>query len=323
MAKLIALRSGFNDGWFDAWRSNFSSHLKQQALLFDQIGIFQLHQRHKIIGTFKPVFQKTPENNLASVSLELDWLEENGIIFELTVREEIANQAAEYFFKLNSSKKEKEIGGLISKLSTMQKIEIKDIEDMAYAIDSIKEQDAIILRLMSLIMETTKRVTAVTTLPYTEYIRELPNSNKSDVAQIVISSLPLPDNTTSWEQIIDYRNDPGNQKNLLTLRRWIRKISTEELSKAEIEEEIEWLINEFQEHMRYHKIKANTETLEVLVKAPLEIIEDLVRLKLSKIPEPFFALKKKQLLLMDAEITAPGKEMAYIIKSREAFQSQE
>ena len=107
------------------------------------------------------------------------------------------------------------------------------------------------------------------------------------------------------------------------MRRWIRKISTDELSKAEIEEEIEWLINEFHKHMKYHKIKADTETIEVLVKAPLEIIENLVKLKLSKIPEPFFALKKRQLMLMEAEINAPSKEMAYIIKTRETFQSHE
>jgi hypothetical protein len=112
------------------------------------------------------------------------------------------------------------------------------------------------------------------------------------------------------------------KKNLLALRRWIRKISTEEMSKAEIEEEIEWLINEFQAHIKYHKIKATTETLEALVKAPLEIIEGLVKLKLSKIPEPFFALKKRQLMLMEAELNAPGKELSYIIKTREAFQSQ-
>jgi hypothetical protein len=75
--------------------------------------------------------------------------------------------------------------------------------------------------------------------------------------------------------------------------------------------------------MKYHKIKANTETLEILVKTPLEIIENLVKLKLSKLTDPFFALKKKQLMLMEAEINAPGKELAYIIKSRETFQSED
>jgi len=153
---------------------------------------------------------------------------------------------------------------------------------------------------------------------YTEYTRELPNSRKSTVAQVVISKLPLPNNETPWEQIIDYRSNSENQKNLLNLRRWIRKISAEILSPIEIEEELEWLMNEFQDHMKLHKLKANTETLEVMVKAPFEIIENLI-FKISKIPEPFFALKKRQVNLMEAELNAPGREMAYIIKTRETF----
>ncbi len=41
MAKLIALKSGSHELLPDAWNSDFSN-LKQQALLFDQIGIYKL-----------------------------------------------------------------------------------------------------------------------------------------------------------------------------------------------------------------------------------------------------------------------------------------
>jgi hypothetical protein len=115
MSKLIALRSGFNDGWFDAWRSNFSSRLKQQALLFDQTGIYQLRQMHKIIGNFKPVFPSQSENNLASLNLELEWLEENGIVFELSLKGEITDQTTEILFGSISPKKEGEINSNQSK----------------------------------------------------------------------------------------------------------------------------------------------------------------------------------------------------------------
>lgn len=91
----------------------------------------------------------------------------------------------------------------------------------------------------------------------------------------------------------------------------------------EIEEELDWLLNEFQDHMKLHKLKANTETLEMIVKIIPETLENLIKLKFSKLPEPFFALKKRQISLMEAELNAPGKEISYIIKTREAFQSQE
>ena len=95
-----------------------------------------------------------------------------------------------------------------------------------------------------------------------------------------------------------------------------------DLSPVEVEEELEWLINQFERFMKLHRLKSNYETIEVLVKAPLEIIEDLVRIKFSKMPNPYFALKKRQISLMEAELNAPGNEIAYIVKTNQAFRNR-
>lgn len=320
MSKLIALRSGFSDGYFNAWRSNFSSQIKQQVLLFDQIGFLYLDQMLKTLSSFKS-HPDSSKNTLEPIILELRWLEENGIIFEAKVQEELQEESVIAFLETSSSQKISEFKNLFDKVLKTQIKEVKSIEDVPETVASLQERDVITLRLISIIMEATNKVTAVTTLPPNDYLREIPNSQKNDVFQIAINKLPLPNNETPWEQLIDYRVDPENQKNLLNLRRWIKKISAENISPIEIEEEIEWLISEFQNHMKVHKMKANTETLEVMIKAPLEIIENLIKLKLSKIPEPLFALKKRQINLMEAELNAPGREMAYIIKAKDTFQS--
>jgi len=247
----------------------------------------------------------------------------NRYYFELTMQEEFQSQSMEHFSKISPSQKFENARNLLKKIIEIQTSDLKNVENETHKIELMKEQHFTILRLMSLVMEATKGVTAVTTLPYTQYTRELPNSNKSDVIQIVIRKLPLPNNETPWEQIIDYRNDSNTQDHLLSLRSWISRISHQNLPLTEIEEELESLTNDFQKHMSFHKMKANTEILEVMVKVPFEIIENLIKLKLSKIPEPLFALKKRQINLMEAELNAPGREMAYIIKTRDNFQSQE
>lgn len=324
MTKLIALRNSFIDEVLTSWDSYLSFNLKQEALLFDQIGILGLSQLNEILDSSRndqKILNQFVVNKLEPIIMELQWLTENEIVFELNMEKEFGEQEINnYFSNVNSKYDVEEILKLSTKLVETGEI-VDNIKNKAELVELIKASDAIVLRLMSLMMGTTKGITAVTTLPYTEYVRELPNSNKSEVAQIVIRKLPLPNNETPWEQIIDYRNDSENQKNLLILRRWIRKVSSENLPPIEIEEELEWLMNEFQSHMKLHKMKANTETLEVMVKAPLEIIENLIKLKLSKIPEPLFALKKRQINLMEAELNAPGREMAYIIKTRDTFQS--
>ena len=330
MSKLIALRSGYIDGW----QIDFSSRLKQQALLFDQIGIFNLNEI--MFDSIAALMDETRKEG-GFLKSELTWLREKEIVFEPNIdsikEEDLRTEIGEsLFFRLIEKGEEyRKLAEKQERTHIPENFEeinideidvdefIEDFNDLSALFESRREIDSIILRLLSLSMEKTEKITAVTTLPLIEYTRQIPNSKKCDVMQIVINKLPLPDNMTPWEQIIDYRDDPENQKMLLALRRWIRKISAENLSPIEIEEELEWLINEFQNHMKLHKLKANTEILEVMVKAPLEIIEDLVKLKLSKIPESFFAIKKRQLSLMEAEINAPGKEMAYIIKSKETF----
>lgn len=324
MSKLIALKSGSYEILDDAWNSNFST-LKQQALLFDQIGIYKLSSFYKHLQESEDLVKRivpTLPDRAGAIIAELEWLQQMDVIFELTMQEELQSQTMERFAQIGGQQFE-DAKNLLRKVIEIQTLDLKNIADQTSKIRLIKEQQLTVLRLMSVVMETTKKAAVVTTLPYTEYSRELPNSSKSDVVQVVINSLPLPNNETPWEQIIDYRKDSETQKLLSSLRRWISNTSRQNLPPLEIEEEIESLINDFQEHMKLHKMKANTETVEVLVKFLPETIENLIKLRFSKLPEPLFVFKKRQINLMEAELNAPGKEMAYIIKTRDTFQSQE
>lgn len=324
--KHIVLKSCYDDELFYFERRGLSSLLKRHALLFDEIGILRLNLLRDFISWCKddekpPSF---PANaKFEALLLDLDWLEKNGIIFDATVNNEFID-GIQTIFETDplETGKLKELNNILAPLLKFNK-SFKTIEETKETIDSFKKSDGILLRMMSIIMSSRKNTSAITTLPYTEYHYDLPSTRKSEVVQIMINRLPLPDNTTAWEKIIDYRADTENQDSLRSLRRWINKITSQNLAEKEIEEELEWLVSEFQKHMKFHKMKANSEMLEVIVKTPLEIIEDLVKLKFSKLPEPLFALKKRQLSLMEAELNAPGREIAYIIKSKEAFESPE
>ncbi|MDD2921003.1 MAG: hypothetical protein PHQ36_01845 [Anaerolineales bacterium] len=321
MSKLIALKSGTHEILSDAWHSDFSN-LKQQALLFDQIGIYKLSRFYEsleesldLLKKLNPKIPNEISSKTEAIITELEWLKQTGIIFEVNLQDVFQDESTKGFAKKVSAQKFEDAKNLLKKIIENQTPKLINNENNARKDQLSKEQHYTLLRLMSIIIETTKGITTVTTLPHTEYSREAPNFQKGDVVQIVIRKLPLPNNETPWEQLIDYRNDPENQRNLLNLRRWIRKVSSENLQPAETEEELEWLINEFQNHMKIHRMKANTETLEVIVKAPLKLLE----LEFSKITEPLFALKKRQINLMEAELNAPGREMAYIIKAKDTF----
>ena len=195
MSMLIALKSGNYEMLPDAWKSDFSK-LKQQALLFDQIGIFKLGHFYSTLEEAIDLFSKlvpNSPNQPESIITELKWLQEMGVVFELTIQEEFQNHSMDHLGQSSEDAK-----NLLTKIIEIQTHDLKNVENEKQKIELIKEQHFTILRLMSIVMEATKGVTAVTTFPFTEYARELPNSNKSNVAQIVITKLPLPNNETPW-----------------------------------------------------------------------------------------------------------------------------
>jgi hypothetical protein len=314
--KNIVLRSGRENDLFLAGLKE-PSRLKQHYLFFDQIGILRLENLRQVMKA--SLSDNIFGNKLQSFISDTEWLEENGIVFEPKIDSEFTkNLDTILHTDINTANELRKLN-----VALKHQNEKQEPEGALNKHNAIKEKDAIILRMLSLAMEAHKNMRVSTTLPFSEYIHELPNSQRNSVIQIVINKLPIPNDSTPWESLIDYRNDPDNRKNLLALRRWIRNLSAKELPEIEIKEEIEWLLNELQDHMKFHKMKANTETLEVMIKAPLEIIENLIKFKFSKIPEPLFALKKRQINLMEAELRAPNRELAYIIKTKESFESLE
>jgi len=305
----IGLRSGIN---LLIFHTEQVESLKQHALLFDRIGILDLDKCLKY------------DLNLDNQQLgDIQWLIEQNQIYNLAIQpfdeagtnKEIVAYLAEaglesYAHTLNYS--------ALMKASGIKGKSILDEKWYGWR----NAQESVSLRLLAIQAETLDNVNAVPLLPESQFVLNIPTSKMTDVAQVIINNLPLPDETTPWEDIIEYKDDEDVKQSLSTLRRWMRKIARENLPAHEIEEEIEWLINEFHTHMKLHKMKSNTEPIESIVKVSLEFFENLAKFNFSKLADPLFAIRKRRFALMEAEMNAPGREIAYIIKTNEKFSNQ-
>jgi hypothetical protein len=146
-----------------------------------------------------------------------------------------------------------------------------------------------------------------------------PFSGRMDVLRIVIAALPEPAEGTPWGQVLEFRADAAASHQVLALRRWISKIARENMSAVEISDEIEWLIAEYRAHMHLHRMKTGSGTLEAVVAAAGDILENLAKLKFGSLAKALFALRHRQVELLEAERQAPGRELAYIVRARERF----
>jgi hypothetical protein len=146
-------------------------------------------------------------------------------------------------------------------------------------------------------------------------------SGTTSVLEAVLKSMPIPNDETPWEDIIEFRNDPDSMKRLRRLRVWTRKFAkaTTATSLPEMKEEVEVLLDEYEEHMKLHRMKVNKGATETLLTIAGKVPEDLVKFKWGDLAKLPFILGERKISLLEAEAKAPNRELAFISMARSQF----
>lgn len=304
--------------------------VKRDALIFHRLAI-PYFNKHLL-----KILRQSNTENSKYLADEFEWLSENGIIFEpedIGIDNPIGDDEIQRYQKLE-----------FSEYSTVPKpdeliepdplfVSLEAGEDFSDIIKKLKNGFSPLFNLVkgsmtgaeyqvrriSLQLRKLKNLDAYPIAPLTTYLSQQPEADKSSVVQILLSNLPVPDDSVSWEQILEYRSDPDSESKFLALRNWMNEVARAKITSNEIEEKLEYLINQYRRHLHLHKMKTNSGSVETIVVASAEFIEDLAKLKLGKIAKGIFSLKHRKLALMEGELSSPGSEVAYIVKARETF----
>lgn len=178
--------------------------------------------------------------------------------------------------------------------------------------------DELTTRLISIDLRANPMIEAVpllSTVPI--YIPK--KSAKTEVVEIILNSLPVLTDDVPWEQVIDFRNDSDARKKLLALRKWMRKVVSEELTAYAIEEELEYLLHDYEQHLQLRKMKFKKGILHTVLTVVPEILENIVKLKLKNVFDPLFTVQQHRIDLIEGELSAPSQEVAYISRVRDEF----
>lgn len=159
---------------------------------------------------------------------------------------------------------------------------------------------------------------------YVPIVNEYPqiehqDASQSQILDLVIHNFPKINTSTTWEQIVEFKSDPDSIAKYLELRNWITEVSKSNLTVNEVQEKLEYLLNKYERHMALHKMKFNKSSLELVVISSLEMLENIARLKFSKLAKTMFSFKENEIALLEAELKAPGNELAYISKIKTQF----
>jgi hypothetical protein len=244
---------------------------------------------------------------------ELRWLFELGVIFEPlppdmnAMKEIIARHKDDPFMsqirELRKVKPSEVFKDEIVEVLCRENIPVDDETfSLVDLIIDLHSQGEYLLRPISVMLREHKQMDAYPVFAISPDELEKPKAEKNDIVQITLNAFPIPDDSVSWEEIVDYRSDPDTQGKFLALRNWMNEVAQAQLTPNEIEEKLEWLMYEYQRHLALHKMKTNFDTFETIVVAAADCLENLVKLNLGKAARGLFAFKHRRIELIEGEL---------------------
>jgi hypothetical protein len=341
MAQLIGIRS---------YEEQLHSELKRDLLLFDRIGVIEYKSAFTTLRTIKEslkehfdeIVEKGFLGDFVDKVNDLEYLESKDLIFETPEHDFaplILDEDSRWYFEksIRLTKKlmdnfdknnalcdtnnlfsdvrreyEKDHTVEILPLSTAQNFTVEDYLRMTR--DLLIRAES--LRFQKVSPET---VVPIVSGPISFVRRSETATEKKEIVRVVLKFIPTPAENVPWEQIFDFRADPDSKSKFLALRNWMTETARAKLSPNEIEEKLEYLVDQYQKHLSFHKIKYRKSNLETFIITSLELVEDIVKFRFSHSAKRLFSLKYQKIDLAEAELKAPGNEIAYITKVEDEF----
>lgn len=290
------------------------SNIKKYLLAFDELAILEPEMLFKALNT-KQEQQKIDE---------IEWLMSRNLLFD--AGEIVPQPSPENYKILMGLSREYKINLLMGLYTFEEATEIDSNQNVVVLQNGTKLEETTIkgfdfyVRAKSIWLRIVSSLNAFPILTSSINFETVAvDISKSNVLQTVIKFLPIPSDETPWEQIIEFKNDNDSKSKYLALKNWINETARGELPLNEIEEKLEYLLDQYEKQVQLHKMKYHKGILETLVMTTAEVAENLAKLKFSKIAQLAFSMKNRKLSLMEEEMKAPGKEVAYISKAREKF----
>jgi hypothetical protein len=280
------------------------SSLKRHLLLFDKIYPVEFVR-------LEPVGFEIDSAEVA----DLDFLRERGVIgnFDLKKMIEAMMQATLSVDKrfLEEHKASSDVDkdpvealrNFASKAKEMLTPDLRSDEMVRYLCAHLREEDS------------TANVVPVckSTLPSQLKVEGM----SENLLSVTLNAFPLPDEMTSWQDILDFKSDMHNKQ--WTFRRFLEDLATKKLSAMEVKDRIEYSLNEYSQGMRHRHIKIIHSSVAALVVPTADLFFNFSGNHAAALIAAGIAINKLRIELMEGEMKAPGKECAYVFEAQKEF----
>lgn len=295
-------------------------NLRQLILLFDNLNMFHLEdslknfrEGNKVADLFDKNFQKS----ISQYCNEIEYLAKHDYVTDLPYKS----------LDLPASDDSEKLLNQIFNLDTdinkqLNKIAIKDFQVSNVAdifINSIAK-NACSDRLSALaISNKYKEIKAVPIISNSLLLPKDKTVSKMDMLYLTLTHLPNIDESIPLESILEFKKDAEAQLKFKKLMIWYNELAKSTITRNEFEEYIEYLLMEYEDSLKLHKLKYTYSTLETILTTTSSIIENVAKLKLTQATASLFNFKRQSINALQEEKSLKGGEVAFILMANQKF----
>jgi hypothetical protein len=138
------------------------------------------------------------------------------------------------------------------------------------------------------------------------------NADTQAIINLIIKKFPFIDDTVGWEKIIEFKADTDAKNKLNALKNWLTDISKNNYTVTEVEQKLDYFIDEYESLLKLHKLKVKYKKFDLILTATVGTIENLIKLNFTDIGKNLLTLKEEEINLKIEEKNLKGQEIAYI-----------
>ncbi len=295
---------------------------KKMALLFDDLYI---NERDFHFSKIDIEFLRKKDADQKKVMLsELDWLLEKNIIKLYGIAQsdlsslEHEDVLARDVEAVNDKIKENFHPVEESEQVTSSDGSIRFMGSVCMTNDMIFQAEDIRMRIAAAVLS--RKNLSVDFVPivnsFASYQQEKPPCS---VAHFILGQIPVPDENTPWEQVLDFKADADVKRQYYALISWINQVGQKEMPLSHIVDEYNHLYSQYLNQYSLHKMKSHLTTMELIVTAGIDFISSITQQGYVSALKDLLTIRKKQVALLKEEKDIEGRELAYILSAQHHF----
>jgi len=295
---------------------------KKMALLFDDLYINERDFHFSKIDI--EFLRKADTEQKKAMLSELDWLLENNIIRLYDIKQS----------DLSSLENEDALSGDVEAVNNKIKENLHPVEEseqitssdgsirfmgsVCMTNDLIFQTEDIRMRIAAAVLG--RKNSSVDFVPIVNSLASYQQQKSlCSVAHFVLEQLPVPDENTPWEQVLDFRADAEVKRQYHSLLNWINQVGRKEQPLSYLIDEYNHLYSQYLNQYSLHKMNSRLTTMELLVTAGIDFISSITQQGYVSAFKDLLTIRKKQVALLKEEKDIEGRELAYIFSAVQQF----